>query len=566
MPLFLDTGLSDRSPGRSSEAPCGVVFVPDEDLVHPHGALLAVAEGIAEGPDSEGAAADTLKTLADSYYAAPENWRPERALAESAETANQLLRAQGERGRAAALSALVLRQRRWWVAHAGDTRVWLLRDHQLKLLTRDHVTPRVGRRPLPNRACGLTPTLDADRASGELAEGDIFVLTTGGVHGALNGALIMSCLLTDTGTQQMAECLTQRALAAGARGNVTACVARIEKLPRETAADMAENLTSLPIVTPPEPGTTFDGFRIEALIHKSRSNRLYRAHDEESGSTVLLKFPNPRYAREPGFADAFLREEWIGKRIESPHLVRTLPLRAGRRTALYSMMAFHPGENLHERVKRKRHLSVRESLAYATQLLEALDTLHRHSVVHGNVRAKNMLVDKQERQMALLDLGASHVETLGEMTLSPEVPKSSASHVAPELYVGAPLSPRSDIYSVGVTLYHMLTGHYPYGRLSTRDSAPQGPMIPATRYNEQVPVWLEEALERACALDPGRRYASATEFAQAIADGGAPTASKFKAHAGAESSAPRRARRPWEWLAVGVLVAGLLFYLFVTRR
>jgi protein phosphatase len=571
MPLFLDTGFSVRTANQDGGADSCLAIVPNEDIAHPHGALFAVADGIAERPEPESAARDALKALGDSYYAAPESWPPGRALRESLAAANHSLLTQGERGRAAVLSALALRHRRWWMGHAGDTRVWLLRDHRLKLLTRDHVTPRMGGRPLPNRACGLDADLDADHATGELAEGDIFVLTAGGVHDVLDGAHIMSCLLVDSSTKQMADCLTGRAVSAGGRGNVTACVVRVEKLPGETASDIAENLAHLPVITPPEPGAVLDRFRIEALIHKSRLHRLYRALDEDSGSRVVLKFPNPRLARAAGFADAFLREEWIGKRIDNPNLVKTLPMRPGRRSALYSTMSHVGGDNLHERIRRKRRLSVSESLAYGAQLLEALESLHRHGVVHGDVRAKNIVVDKKKGQLYLLGLGTSQVDTLGEMTQGPTVPKSSVSHVAPELFGGEPMTARSDVYSAGVTLYHMLTGHYPYGRLSNRDSAPSGGMIPAARYHPDLPPWLEDVLARACDLDPAARFASAGEFAEALAGHGATgIVSTYRAHAGADltrhaSSGPS-SRPRWEWLAVGLLIAGLLVYLLFTRR
>jgi protein phosphatase len=360
----------------------------------------------------------------------------------------------------------------------------------------------------------------------------------------------------------MAECLINRSNAVHSRAHAAACLARVEKLPAETAADMAENISRLPVVPPPEPGDVLDRFTIETLLHKSRNFRLYRALDQESGSPVVLKFPNPRHANDPGFADSFLREEWIGKRLESPFLVKTLPVRAGRRSALYSVMALQSGEGLTERIKRKGRLTVREAVHYTTQLLEALEEMHRQGIVHGDVRAKNISVDKQKRQLFLLGLGTTQIEPLGSMTHSPETPKSSVTHYAPELFSGADKSPKTDIYSAGVTLYRMLTGRYPYGRISSRDEAPQGPMIPATRYNEEVPHWLEQVLARACALDPHDRYGSASEFAEALAEPG--STGTHRARPVATPTAPRAVpKREWLWvlIAIAALAAYLVFAL-----
>jgi serine/threonine protein kinase len=326
---------------------------------------------------------------------------------------------------------------------------------------------------------------------------------------------------------------------------------------------MAENISRLPVVPPPEPGDVLDRFTIETLLHKSRNFRLYRALDQESGSPVVLKFPNPRHANDPGFADSFLREEWIGKRLESPFLVKTLPVRAGRRSALYSVMALQSGEGLTERIKRKGRLTVREAVHYTTQLLEALEEMHRQGIVHGDVRAKNISVDKQKRQLFLLGLGTTQIEPLGSMTHSPETPKSSVTHYAPELFSGADKSPKTDIYSAGVTLYRMLTGRYPYGRISSRDEAPQGPMIPATRYNEEVPHWLEQVLARACALDPHERFESASEFAEALAEPG--STDKHRARPAAMPTASRTSSHR-EWLWVAIAIAALAAYLVFALR
>ncbi len=565
MPLFLDTGFACHPQTLERDALSCLVVVPNEMTHNPHGALLAVAEGVMDYPQPEETARDAVKALGDSYYAAPDSWSIDRALDESYQAANRAVRAQGAGGRAATVSALVLRLRRWVLGHAGDTRVWLRRDHQLKLLTRDHVVPRVGRRPLPMRACGFKETIETDITSGDLVEGDVFVLTTSGVHDVLNGALIMSCLAGDTPSQRMAECLVQRAAAAGGHGQMTVCVARVEKLPRETALDMSEHMTTLPVANPPEPGETLDGFRIGQLLHKSRPYRLYEAVDNESGSTVVLKFPNPRLAREPGYADSFLREEWIGKRIDSPYLIKTLPVRPGRRSALYTVMLYQPGENLAARIKRKGNLSVRETLLLGGQLLEALAQLHKEGVIHGGIRAKNTMIDKKRKQLLLLGLGASQIAPLEEMTVNPTVTtgastlvSGSASHLAPELFGGDPATPLTDIYAAGVLLYRMLTGRYPYGRINGKDGPPDGNMTPASVHNKEVPDWLDQLLMRACALNPHQRVATATDFAEALA-GEADTKPESMTTSG-PAGAKRRFR--WEWLVLPVLAVGLAAYLY----
>jgi protein phosphatase len=562
MPLFLDTGFSTKT-GRvnAEDEPCLVVVVPNPVKEGAHGALLAVADGLVERSAPEAAARDAVRALNDSYYAAPEDWGLKHALQESCQAANQAVLDTGERGRAAALSALVMRRRRWVAAHAGHVRTWLLRDHELKLLTRDHITPRVGRAPQINRACGLGKQIEADFSSGEIQEGDIFVLTSHGVHDVLNSATIMSCLMNDISAQNMAEALTRKAEAAGRHGNLSACIARVEQVPPETEEDIEEGVAALPVVEPPSVGDTVDGFHTELLIHKSRTYRLYRALDEESGQTVALKFPNPRYGEDPAFPEHFLREEWIGKRVSSSHLVRILPLRKGRRTSLYTVMAFHKSENLAQRLRRKRALSLRETVFLGGQLLEALDQLHNQGVIHRDIRPKNVILDKNTRHLLLLGLGSSHITRLPPQETTSEIASADASFLAPELLEGGEPDVRTDIYAAGVTIYRMLTGKYPYGKITTADSPPRGAFVPPTRYKADTPPWLEEALKRACALDPLDRFESASDFAGILEDRFVPSALK-PARAGAR----RWNWKYWEVTSIALLVMVLLVYLVLALR
>lgn len=566
MPLYLDIGFAsagahtdDRPQTFLAQAPSG------DDPVDHHGALLALADGVTERPDPDGAAADAIAALAAGYSKTPESWPLERALRESFELAHRKVLAGEERGRAAALSALVLRERRWLSAHVGDTRVWRLRDGELKVLTQDHITPRVGRRYAVSQACGLQEGFAPDVASGELATGDVYLLTSSAVHAALTGTQILSCLMSDTSAQQMADCLTRQAYAAGARGNVSAGAVRVEALPQDENRDPDEALAQLPVIDPPPVGALVDGFRIEKLIHQSRLYYLYRAVDLDNGATVALKFPNPRLARSERFIDSFLHEEWIARRVNNPHLVEPLVLKPGRRRALYCVMAYQRAENLSRRITRKGGLRSAEACLIMRQLLEALEQLHAEGVIHHDIRPKNLLYDKRKKQLLLLGLGSSYIHALGDSAASMPAAQGSASYRAPELFAGAPPSVQTDVYAAGVTLYRMLTDHYPYGHIKSADQAPTGDMVPPTRYKPDIEPWLEDVLARACALNPALRFKSAREFARALT-AAQPAPESRPAPASPQPSASRSSLRMWEWLFVALLALGLAGYVLYALR
>jgi len=513
----LDAGSASLTGRRPNNEDACLTVTPSTAAHAAYGALLAIADGVGGLPDGAGAATSALNSLRESYYASPETWGLEHAIKESFVTANQAVITGGERGRATTLSALVLRARRWLVGHVGDTRVWLARDGRLQQLTRDHHLPHADIGALITRACGLDDAINVDIRHGELAEGDVFLLTSDGVHESLNTAAMLAVIQASASAQEIAEQLAQRALAAGSHDNASACVVRVEQLPAETENDVIEGLIALPIGAPPAVGELLDGFRIEARLHEGRMSALYKALDEESNRVVVLKFPNPRHAEDARFVECFLREEWLGKRIDSPRIVKVVALRTGRRSRLYSVLEYHSGETLAERIRRKRGLTVRETLAFAKQLLTALDHLHRKGVVHRDVKPENVLID-EHNHLRLIDLGVSRIERLHEKSDAGGSPVGTPSYMAPELFAGQPADERADVYSAGVTFYEMLTQHFPYGEIEAFSHPRFNRPAPPERYNPDVPLWLSAALQRACAADPGERFANVVDFAATLAN------------------------------------------------
>jgi serine/threonine protein phosphatase PrpC len=558
MPLYIDTGHSS-SRGDRSEKSC-LIVVPDSEHQAAHGVLVAIADGLPEHANPESAAHDTLKALGQAFYATPENWSLGHALQESVFAANKALLADRlDPGRASALSSLVLRGRRWTIAHTGHTRVWLVRDSKVKVLTHDHVEPRVQRAPRVTRACGLVPNLEAEFVSGELRENDVFILTTAGIHNVLTGAQILACVMLDMTAAQMASLVMGKA---GGNTGSSVCAVRVEQLPAESQADIEEDITALPPVAPPDIGSEIDGFRIERLVHKSSRYRLYKAIDIPSGKVVALKFPNPRDAdNNPGFAERFLREEWIGRRVSSAHLVRTLALKKGRRTVLYSVMEYPRGESLAKALARKGTLGVRASIFTGAQLLEALSELHDQGIIHNDIRPQNIVIDKRSKNLMLLGLGGgSHMTrtTSGTETSSGA---RRGSFLAPELFEQE-IEPtvRTDIFAAGVTIYRMLSGTYPYGKIMSNGQAPQGAYVPVTTYCTEASPELDDALRRACALDPDERFESAHEFVQTLEQSVAQSnLSNTRAKPNKASS-----RSKWELVLVGALLLGLLAYIVLS--
>lgn len=555
MRLFLDIGYYERSTKRGMSPGCCLAAVAENAREAGQGALLACAEAIADRPDGESAARSATTALGDVYYAA-DAASPREALEEGLHAANHAVRATGERGRAAAVAALVLHGRRWYAGHAGHIRAWRCRDMEIKQLTRDHLLPLAPRRTEVTKACGYTDAVEAEYGEGGLKEGDVFLLTSPGVHDVLAGSTLLGTLQSDSTAQQIAETLVQHALAAHTPAYVGVCAARVEKIPTETTQPVRGS--SLPLVALPATGTEVDGFTIEKLILKSRRFRLYRAKDGESGGTVVLCFPDPSFE---GNAQSFLREESIGQRVDNPHFLKPISLRLGRRTARYSVLEYRKGETLAKRIKRKHYLRPDEALPLAEQLLAALEALHRQGVIHGDVRPHHLLHDKRARQIFLIGMMANPRDESSK--IERRVPSRSLTYRAPELSTERTATERSDIYAAGVTIYQMFTGEFPYGKLRASADKNAFSYTKMRSHREELPAALDDILARACAIDPADRYATVTQFAAALASVqiGEPATAPASSPS---SSANAHAYAGW-WLAAGLLAA-LLGYLYFALR
>lgn len=554
MRLFLDIGHCDRSVKRGVLEGRTIAIVSDIASGSDLGALLACAEGMSERPDAERAAKTATTAFGDTYYMAVETDTPPNALREAFEAANVAVRTGGDRGRAAVVGGLVLHGRRWMVGHIGNVRVWRYRDQQIKQLTSDHLAPRALRRTEVTRACGLAEVVEPECEEGSLKEGDVFLVSSPGIHEVLQGPVMLGILQSDHTAQQMAELLTERAITARATGYVGACVARVEKLPPPSAV-VSDNVT-LPVIALPKVGDVLDGFAIEKLILKTPRFRLYRAEDRESGETVTLRFPDPSF---PNSANAFLREERVARRIESPFVLRPIALRHGRRTALYSAIEYRRTENMAQRIRRKHGLPLPEALKLGEQLLAALETLHAHGAVHGDIRAHNLFYDKFTRQLWILGLGAEREDTTGNGR--EKLRSDTLSYWAPELFRGGNRSERGDIYAAATTIYRMLTAEYPYGKIRSGADWHARPAYRTLRERDSALGEIDSILERACAVDPMQRYATVAEFASALNRASARSTAVDTRPPLDGRSTTRSGAWSW-WLAAG-LAAGLAGYLYL---
>lgn len=517
MPLKIAFGAVSEAGRREKNEDFFGVVTPGEDLLASKGIVAAIADGVGDSGGREAAEYAVLSVLSD-YYDTPETWDIPHALGKLLASTNRWLLAQGASHRefssmASTLSLLVLRGNRYTIAHVGDTRVYRLRGQDFSLLTRDHVWEGTGMNHVLKRAVGLDLHLVVDYEEGDLQREDVFLLASDGVWEALGQTRMHEILRSNLDPEKAARALVDGALEAGSEGNATAQVLRVTDVEIATLKDLL--LEGADLALPPAliPGQSIDGYEVVARLHDSERKLLYKVKEASTGRMLILKTLQPGFGPDTGSRNSLLMEEWLGKRVFSscvPQVVASV-----NRHFLYFLMTWHEGSTLAEMQAAGHYFSVSEVVQIAVKLARGLCALHRLDIIHRDLRPENIHCGT-DGKVRILDLGCALNPALGD---EGEATSCSPNYRSPELFSGESADIRSDLYALGVTLYHILTEKYPYGEIGGASHHTFNDPVPPSRYRPDIPPWLENILMKAVVRDPERRFEMPEEFLLAIENG-----------------------------------------------
>lgn len=493
------------------------------------GAVFAIADGISTSDVSQIAAETAAKAMVTDYYATPQPWTVKTSAAHVIHATNSWLFAQNRhqrtsdmnQGMVCTLSALVLKACEAHIFHIGDSRIARLTDSDLEPLTHDHTISHCEGAHYLGRAIGAQHRVDIDYHVVPLTVGDIFLLTTDGVHEFVDSKLVQKSLHSTTDLNQAARDIVAGALSRGSGDNLTIQIVQVQELPSPgnlpTPIDK-----NLPIASILKPGETLDSYQVIREIHHSPRSQLSLA-STSSGDRVALKVPTAETLENPDRLERFLFEEWIARRVHSPHIVKAAPSTTERR-ASYVAMQWIEGSTLRQRLMDHRVLPIDDVRSIAEQIVRGLRALHRQEMIHQDLRPENIMLD-HEGTAIIVDLGSVAVAGLeqaapGSLGALP----GTLQYTAPEYLCGDQISWRADQFALGAIVYEMLTGCLPYGAqvAQVRNRRDQRRLTYQTAHSNDstIPPWIDFALARACHRDPHRRYDALSEF---VADLKAPS-------------------------------------------
>jgi protein phosphatase len=487
-------------------------------LLQHKGACFVLADGVSTA--EAGAQASKLATerFCQEYPQTPDSWSVAYSAGQLLATINNQLYqfshkfAHEQKGYLCTFSALVLKSRTAHFFHIGDSRIYLYRDGSLQQLTQDHITVLSEQRQFLGRALGMDAKVEAQQGSLALQAGDRFLLTSDGIHDFLPPAELTQLLATVADPRQCSRQLLDQALANGSDDNVSAIVVDVTQLPGQSLDDLSSELTRLPFPPALSPGMKLDGYKVLRELYASSRSHLYLVEDEATAEQLVLKSPSQNFADDVLYIDRFIREEWIGLRIQSPRVVKVI--RQSRpRTFLYYLMEHLQGQSLeHWFAAQPQPLKPSLAIKLVKQIAEGLQAFHRMGAIHQDLKPGNIM-RLADGNVKLVDFGSVYVAGLAEIysPLLHEGALGTATYSDPHYLLGHNSGVQGDVYALATIAYELFTGgQLPFGpaveecrvasdydRLRYRS---------ASQFNPVIPTWFDRALQKGVSLDLSYRY------------------------------------------------------------
>jgi eukaryotic-like serine/threonine-protein kinase len=557
---IIASGCSDIGHKDENKDSYNYVMPMGDDLTS-KGIVAVIADGVSSSEGGGEAARTSTKTFIEDYYSTSDAWSVKISAQKVLTALNRWLYRNGQNGGSVikgwvtTFSAIIFKSTTAHLLHVGDSRIYRFRAGQLELLTEDHAVPLGDNKTYLSRALGIDLKLSVDYQSCSLEQGDVFLLSTDGLHDFVSYEYLRHHLSVQSSIDDIASRLVQVALENGANDNVTALLLRVENLPEETEEEVFDKLSALPFPPDLVAGNKIDKFEILQALSTGVRGQVYLAKDIESGQKIVLKTPSASYEDDWSYVNGFIQEEWIGRRTNHPGLLKTYD--AGRRkNFLYYTSEYVDGINLRQWMHDHPQPDLTDIRQIIDQLVQALRALHRQDMIHQDLKPENIMIERDGR-VVIIDFGSAKVGGVAEVSsrLNFDHPMGTLNYTAPECLLGEPSSNRSDIYSLGVIVYELLAGVLPYKQLDNfkLKNYDQLVYISLQIYRKDIPLWIDRALQKSVAANPDQRHTLLSEFKHDI--------TTPKAEYATEHAVPFMLKYPvlfWKMVSGGLFICCLL--------
>jgi serine/threonine protein phosphatase PrpC len=548
--------------------------IPHSSQLDLKGIALAIADGISSSDVSHIASETVVKNFLEDYYCTSDAWSVLSSVQKVLIASNSWLYSQGQtakykfessydqnKGYVCTLSAMILKSNTAYIFHVGDTRIYRVCGKHLEQLTKDHRLWIDEHKNYLSRAIGIDRFCEIDYQSITLQEDDVFVIASAGVYQWLGEDKIADIIYQYRNDFDMAaKEIVTRALKAGSNDNLTVQVVRIDSLPIVKLSEVQEKIFELPLPPLLEPRMKFDGYKIQRKLHTSRRSHVYLAKDIKSGDLSVIKAPSIDFSGDPIYLERLLTQEWISRKINSDHVLK-VGLQERPRQYLYTVSEFLRGKTLTQWVLDNPKPSIGAVRDIVAQIAKGLQAFHRLEILHQNIHPDNIMIDN-DGTVKIIDFGSVKVAGFigSPAGKGQENRQILGAFNAPEYFLSARGTIKSELFSLGVMTYYMLSGRLPYGIkiTSATTSAAQKKLsyVPISNEDDGISPWVDAAIKKAVNINPSKRYEEISEF---IFDLSHPNKSLLS-----EERMPLLQRNPvifWQSVSAGLLL--IVIYLIM---
>ncbi|MDE2363501.1 MAG: bifunctional protein-serine/threonine kinase/phosphatase [Hyphomicrobiales bacterium] len=514
---------SDKGRKRANQDFYGAL-VPGPDALGAKGAVIAIADGVSSSNVSHIAAESAIKALMTDYYCTSDAWSVKTSAQRVISATNSWLHGQTmrsdrrfdrDKGYICTLSAIIVQSTTAHIFHVGDSRIYRLVGGDLEQLTRDHRIVESAEESYLSRALGADSQVEIDYQAVGVSAGDIFILATDGVYDFIDERSTVQAIRENPGALDLAAAsIVAQALNCGSDDNLTVQIVRIESTPAAGAGEMAQSAVDLPAPPLLRARDRFEGYTIVRELHASSRSHVYLASDASANELAVIKIPSVDLGEDADYRRRFLMEEWIMRRIDSAHTLKAWKADRPRRS-LYVVTEYVEGQTLAQWMLDHSDADLETVRGIVEQIGKGLRAMHRLEMIHQDVRPANIMIDRNGA-VKIIDFGATSVAGVPESAPGAGQILGTHQYAAPEYFIGDPGSTRSDIYSLGVIAYQMLSGRLPYGAQASRarSRAAQRKLRYRSVLSEsrETPAFVDAAIRKAVHWDPRQRYAEVSEF------------------------------------------------------
>lgn len=515
-------------------------FIPKNSEIISKGIIATIADGVSSANKAAEAAQLSVTQFINDYYATPETWSTQKSAAKVLTSLNQWLYSQSDGNNKqnaqwlTTFSSLIVKSTTGYIFHVGDTRISLFRGQKISVITHDHNRKQGSDHVVLTRALGADSRLKVDVHQIDIQAGDIYLLTCDGVHEYLTNKQISQQLdklskhPNNHELEHFSQQLTQLAIEQGSDDNVSCLLVHVQSTPNRELIEIERDLLNKTIPPALSVGMKLDNYKVCKVIHASTRSHLYLVESFDNNtcddSTIsqtdkklsVLKVPSENFADDPLYLQGFMREAWLGERISHQHIMK---IKTGNANSpfLYHVCEYINGQTLSEWMHDNPKPSIAQVRDIIKQVTLALRAFQRLELVHRDLKPENIMIDSNG-QIKLIDYGTVLIASLAENsdTLIETVPQGSLNYIAPETLLTLKADHQSDLFSLGVIAYEMLSGELPYkpmrrAEVSFKDTK-EWQYRSIKQFRNDLPVWLDLALKKSTQAEPNLRYQAFSEF------------------------------------------------------